>query len=568
MSRQRGRREAGRETWHRGGDPFASDGAEKQKKRLTGWKRGAVIALGCVAVLALAVGAWWTIFVKAPDVSEKVKPTMTQEQPDQDQEEDVPADMEGEHETTSGRKEDFFTFLLLGEDTSSGSTDTIMLASYDVANQQASLMSIPRDTMVNVSWDIKRINSVYSSKQGIEGLKTQVSYLTGVMPDFYVIVQWEAVGEIVEALGGVYFDVPFTMNYDDPYQDLHIHQEKGYRLLSGEDAMEVVRWRKNSDGTNYGDTTRVEVQQAFLKALAEQCLKLGNWTKVSAFAEIFAENVETDLPLNNILWFAQQAMGLDVDSLNVMTIPGDYNSYAWSRTYKNNQSYVFVYPEETVEMVNTYFNPYTEEITEDDLQIMYRNKDGSLGVTNGTLADSAAARPPVKSSGSSSSSSSSSSSGGGTADSGTETAADPGAATTTDPGTGETGDLGTGETTDPGTGETTDPGAGTAVGPDDGEALDPGTGESAGSETGETPDLGEAEDPNTGEATDAGDVTDPDTGEVPNPGEAADPSTGESDEPGGSGAADPGVDETGDPGTGDTADPGAADDSEPPAWLG
>ena len=564
MSRQRGRREAGRETWHRGGDPFASDGAEKQKKRLTGWKRGVVIALGCMAVLALAVGAWWTIFVKAPDVSEKAKPTEIQEQPEQKRE-DVPAETEDEPETTSGRKEDFFTFLLLGEDTSSGSTDTIMLASYDVANQQASLMSIPRDTMVNVSWDIKRINSVYSSKQGIEGLKTQVSYLTGVMPDFYVIVQWEAVGEIVEALGGVYFDVPFTMNYDDPYQDLHIHQEKGYRLLSGEDAMEVVRWRKNSDGTNYGDTTRVEVQQAFLKALAEQCLKLGNWTKVSAFAEIFAENVETDLPLNNILWFAQQAMGLDVDSLNVMTIPGDYNSYAWSRTYKNNQSYVFVYPEETVEMVNTYFNPYTEEITEDDLQIMYRNKDGSLGVTNGTLADSAAASPPVKSSGSSSSSSSS---GGGTADSGTETAADPGAATTTDPGTGETGDLGTGETTDPGTGETTDPGAGTAVGPDDGEALDPGTGESAGSETGETPDLGEAEDPNTGEATDAGDVTDPDTGEVPNPGEAADPSTGESDEPGGSGAADPGVDETGDPGTGDTADPGAADDSEPPAWLG
>ena len=180
----------------------------------------------------------------------------------------------------------------------------------------------------------------------------------------------------------------------------------------------------------------------------------GHWTKVSAFAEIFAENVETDLPLNNILWFAQQAMGVGCGQPQRHDHPGDYNSYAWSRTYKNNQSYVFVYPEETVEMVNTYFNPYTEEITEDDLQIMYRNKDGSLGVTNGTLADSAAASPPVKSSGSSSSSSSS---GGGTADSGTETAADPGAATTTDPGTGETGDLGTGETTDPGTGETTDP---------------------------------------------------------------------------------------------------------------
>ena len=336
MSRQRGKREAEREKWHKGGDPFAADGTQQKRKRLTGWKRGAVIALSCVVVLALAVSAWWMIFVKAPDVSEKTKPAVTDQNQDKDQEETLP-DAEDEPETTSGRKEDYFTFLLVGEDTSSGSTDTIMLASYDVANQTASLMSIPRDTMVNVSWDIKKINSVYSASEakggGIENLKKQVSYLTGVMPDFYVIVQWEAVGEIVEALGGVYFDVPFDMNYDDPYQDLHIHQEKGYRLLDGEDAMEVVRWRQNSDGTNYGDTTRVEVQQAFLMALAEQCLKLGNWTKVSAFAKIFAENVETDLPLTNILWFAQQAMGLYVETLNFLTITGVDNIYAWSRTF-------------------------------------------------------------------------------------------------------------------------------------------------------------------------------------------------------------------------------------------
>ncbi len=550
MSRQRGKREAEREKWHKGGDPFAADGAQQKRRRLTGWKRGAVIALSCVVVLALAVSAWWMIFVKAPDVSEKTKPTVTDQDQDKDQEETLP-DAEDEPETANGRKEDYFTFLLVGEDTSSGSTDTIMLASYDVANQTASLMSIPRDTMVNVSWDIKKINSVYSASEakggGIENLKKQVSYLTGVMPDFYVIVQWEAVGEIVEALGGVYFDVPFDMNYDDPYQDLHIHQEKGYRLLDGEDAMEVVRWRQNSDGTNYGDTTRVEVQQAFLMALAEQCLKLGNWTKVSAFAKIFAENVETDLPLTNILWFAQQAMGLDTENLHVMTIPGDYNSYAWSRTYKNNQSYVFVYPDETVEMVNQYFNPYTEDITADDLQIMYKNKDGSLGVTNGTLADSAAAKAPVKSSSSSGSSSSSSSSssgssgsgssgtsGSGTTDTGTETTTDPGTGTTTDPGTGTTTDPGTGETTDPGTGTTTDPGTG--------ETTDPGTGTTTDPGTGETVDSG------TGESTDPGNGT------------TTDPSTGET--------VDPGTGGTTDPGTGTTTDPGTTDDSVPPSWLG
>ena len=109
--------------------------------------------------------------------------------------------------TTGGRKDGYYTFLLLGKDTSSGSTDTIILVSYDVPNQQVNMMSIPRDTAVNVPWSVKKVNSVYSAKEssggGLENLKQQVAYLTGVMPDFYVIVQWEAVGEIVEALGGV-----------------------------------------------------------------------------------------------------------------------------------------------------------------------------------------------------------------------------------------------------------------------------------------------------------------------------------------------------------------------------
>ena len=547
MSRQRGKREAEREKWHRGGDPFAADSPKQKKGRgLTGWKRTAAIGAGCVVVLALVVVGLWKALVVSPDVSEKTKPAATDTE---DTEKETGNEKTGdEPSTANGRKEDYFTFLLVGEDTSSGSTDTIMLASYDVKNQQVSLMSIPRDTMVNVSWDLKKINSVYSAKEssggGMENLKKQVSYLTGVMPDFYVIVQWEAVGEIVEALGGVYFDVPFNMNYDDPYQDLHIHQEKGYRLLNGEDAMEVVRWRKNNDGTNYGDTTRVEVQQAFLKALAEQCLKLGNWTKVSAFAKIFAENVETDLPLNNLLWFAQQAMGLDMENLNVMTIPGNYNSYAWSRTYKNNQSYVFVYPEETVEMVNQYFNPYTEEITEDDLQIMYKNKDGSLGVTNGTLADAKAASAPVKSSGSSGSSGSSSSSGSSGSSGSSSNSSSTG-------GAGDTNTNTAGETTDPNTGTTTDPGTGSTTDPNTGATTDPGTGGST------DPGAGSTTDPNVGGTTD------------PSAGGTTDPNTGGTTDPGSGGTTDPGTGSTTDPSMGGTTDPGTGipDDSVPPGWL-
>lgn len=122
-------------------------------------------------------------------------------------------------------------------------------------------------------------------------LKQEVSRLTGIYPDFYVMVEWEAIGELVDALGGVYFDVPFDMNYDDPYQDLHIHQEAGYRKLSGEDAMEVIRWRKNNGEPSPGDVGRIQIQQDFLSAILDKCLQPATLLKAPALAQVFLNNV-------------------------------------------------------------------------------------------------------------------------------------------------------------------------------------------------------------------------------------------------------------------------------------
>ena len=69
-------------------------------------------------------------------------------------------------------------------------------------------------------------------------------------------------------MGGVYYDVPRNMNYDDPYQDLHIHQTKGYRLLSGSDVMQVLRYRHDTDsryGYADGDLGRIKTQQSLFK---------------------------------------------------------------------------------------------------------------------------------------------------------------------------------------------------------------------------------------------------------------------------------------------------------------
>ena len=300
---------------------------------------------------------------------------------------------------SGARKEDFYTFLLIASDASSGSTDTLMVVSYDVENQKLNLMSIPRDTMVNVSWDIKKINSVYSMS-GLNGLKKHIGKLIGFVPDYYVKVDVNAFIEIVDLIGGVDFEVPRAMNYDDPVQNLHIHFQPGMQHLDGQQAMEVVRWRKNNPSASgsvagYDDTGRIQTQQAFLKAALKKALSIRNWTKITGYVEIFNRYVDSDLELGNMLWFARRAMDLSEDDFTSCTIPGNYYASAWSRTFQSMQSYVTLYPQQVIRLVNESFNPYLAQVSTANLDIMSINADGSVSSSTGYVADGVAALPPV-----------------------------------------------------------------------------------------------------------------------------------------------------------------------------
>lgn len=280
--------------------------------------------------------------------------------------------------SVEGRKDGVYTLLVFGEDTTSGNTDTIMLVSMDTVNKTVNVVSIPRDTMLNVTTKVKKVNMIYQIS-GLEGLETQISKITGITPDAYVKIQWEAVGTLVDAIGGVYFDVPYDMDYDDPAQDLSIHLSSGYQLLDGEKAMELVRWRKNNDGSlSVGDVGRLNIQHDFLKEVAAQTLSLENVANLDKLVKVFNENVETDLTVGNLLWFASQFSSMDLDQdLAFYTLPGNVEGRY------NGLSYVILYPDEILELMNESFSPYTAEITEADLDIMYEDSDGDFVVTSG-----------------------------------------------------------------------------------------------------------------------------------------------------------------------------------------
>lgn len=303
------------------------------------------------------------------------------------------------------KSEDFRTILVFGTDKTSGLTDTIMIVSYDITNQKATVMSIPRDTLLNVSYrstSSKLINAQYKlngrGENGIEALKTEVSKLIGFMPDYYVMIDWELVGQMVEAIGGVWFDVPCHMSYDDDVQDLYIHFEEGYQHLDGKQAMNLVRWRHNNDGTasmgGGSDLSRLKIQHNFLKAVLKQTLQIKNAFRIGQLAELFGENVVSDLTVENLYWFASQAImgGLSVDDVNFVTMPN------YSVNIKGVKFRYRVCPakDQLLTLINESLNPFVQDVTFQQLDLIQISSDGNtLSSTTGRLADPSAGISPA-----------------------------------------------------------------------------------------------------------------------------------------------------------------------------
>lgn len=362
--------------------PAAPPPKKKAKKKGKG-RRIAAVTLGVIALLTVTGMALWNAFVVPPPVGPVNTPPPATTKPGTETPkptETVEATPEGND--TSGRKKGVWTFLIVGKDQGNGNTDTMLVGMLDTVNESLDVVSIPRDTLVNVSWGVKKVNSIYASTGGITGLIDGLQDLIGYEVDCYAEVDLRAFERLVDAIGGVYYDVPRNMDYDDPTQDLHIHIQKGYQWLNGEDALKVVRFRDGNHGSGYanGDIGRIDTQQDFLKSVAKQMLTLGNIPNLNEFAKIYEENVETNLTAGNIVWFAKEFLKLDSESVRFHVLPGDYGFSV------RGLSYVSINLSEWTGMVNEFINPYKAEITTEHLNILTKDASGKLYATNGTIA--------------------------------------------------------------------------------------------------------------------------------------------------------------------------------------
>ena len=258
------------------------------------------------------------------------------------------------------RKGGFYTILLSGLDDDNGGSDTNILMAVDTVNGYVYGASIPRDSKAIIGGKAHKINYAYN-KGGTALLASTVSEQLGIPVDYTVCVNLQGFTALVDAIGGVDFEVPINMDYDDPIQGLSIHFKKGMQHLSGADALRVVRFRHNNDGTGYGseDLGRMQTQQKFLKAVAKKMLSFENLiSNPRKYAEIFGQYVDTDLSVTDLAWFGMQVLGMGVDKIDFSTLPNEWK-----------YPYIYLDPDETLALVNTYLNPYVEDRTADDLNI-------------------------------------------------------------------------------------------------------------------------------------------------------------------------------------------------------
>ena len=356
-------------------DKMIADYQRKKRKR----RRTVLTIFIILAILTAGGYALLKSYIRPPEVKPAPRPSTnntnndnnTGDEPQKPEEEDPAPDIQRD----TGK----YTFIVMGTDDGNGNTDTIMASTFDTKTHSLNVVSIPRDTLVNVSWYTKKANTLFAY-EGTDGVVSGLSKVLGYEVDFYVIVDLEAFVTLVDAIGGVTYNVPDVegngqgMNYEDPYQDLYIHLSPGEQTLSGSEAVGIVRYRS---GYFNADIGRIGTQQDFLMTVAKQILENKNSLNITDLVKIFLDYVQTDLDYGEVIWFAKEFLKVDAENIHFMTVPGKYDDYV------NKVSYVTITVNEWLDMINEYLNPYDQPITEENLSIYTRDESGRLYVTDG-----------------------------------------------------------------------------------------------------------------------------------------------------------------------------------------
>ena len=274
--------------------------------------------------------------------------------------------------TDDDRRDNFFTFLIVGLNEGQNA-NTVMVASYDANSREANLISIPRDSLMNVNRIGRKLSSSYIAGSGggrgraggIDAIQRDVRSVIGFVPDFYIIIDYAAFHTIIDTVGGVEIYVPFHKRYTDKFQDLDIDIPPGLQHMDGETALHFARFRRaNSGFQGITDYQRIENQQEVINAVGRRLLRPQSLLQIPTFVGIFNDYVYTNLTMGNMLWFARElnrVRGTDALSSHTTPMLGTSGAPMW---------YEILNARGVVDLVNETVNPFYRDIELRDVNIV------------------------------------------------------------------------------------------------------------------------------------------------------------------------------------------------------
>lgn len=337
-----------------GGDRYASDFQDRRKRRHI--KRGiliAVLAIVLVAVVGSAASAAGFIGSISSrmhrGIDDSTRAMLASQQADAKAKAAGTLTEAGAQLPANWEDTTPFYMLLLGIDKSYNRTegsesenygnddslfraDTIILARIDPGNKQVTLVSIHRDTMVNIDGRDMKINAAYSLG-GVSKVIEVVSEFAGVPISHFATVDIDGLSAITDAIGGVEVNVPYEINDDV----LPGHLDAGVQTLDGEGALVFTRSRHAYDNLGDGDRYRAANQRAFLAALANKVLSSSPTTMVAAINSL-ADYVTTDLEIDRIAGLALTMKGIDTGTDIYSTMNPTDNQYINGTSYEINRT--------------------------------------------------------------------------------------------------------------------------------------------------------------------------------------------------------------------------------------
>ena len=203
-------------------------------------------------------------------------------------------------------------------------TDTIMVLNYNPTNKKLNVVSIPRDTLININDRNAKINAAYAIG-GYPKIKSEAEDLLNIKINYIAKIDYNAFREIVDALGGIEMKIERNMIYDDEGQNLHINFKAGETVtLDGKKAEEFFRWRKNNDGSGFanGDLDRIENQQKFISKVVDKCTSPLILFRMPKIMSALGDNIETNMSPTEILSYGLKFMNIKKENMTMVTAAG------------------------------------------------------------------------------------------------------------------------------------------------------------------------------------------------------------------------------------------------------